>query len=202
MNPDWRNSLYNKSLFGSSYPHQIPVHWLWIQTQHTGPSLCLRATGGWPVVRSSHILTILSDSTAGLRYCVCRPSLHAATGRWSGPKKTLLGWISPLRTKALTEKGAFLNVGLGAITSHGGWSVILEDVRSATKSFERKSSPCLPPEWEFMWTTGWEFYPSTVSRIQWPFCTLCRLHLANPSILAFGWQMELQSNSARSNTSN
>ncbi|XP_076126937.1 E3 ubiquitin-protein ligase TRIM47-like [Alosa pseudoharengus] len=70
---------------------KTPVTSHWIQTQHTDNSICLRGTGGWSAeLSSSHILIIQRDLMGGLRCCVERVCLDAATGRWSGVGSGLL----------------------------------------------------------------------------------------------------------------
>ena len=65
--------------------HQTPVTSHWIQTQQTVTSICLRGTGGWRgEMSSSHILIIQRDLIVGVRCCVERVCLDAATGRLSG----------------------------------------------------------------------------------------------------------------------
>src|SRR4029434_4754694 len=77
---------------------QMPVSSHWTQTQYTDFSLSLRGTERWRVwIRSSHILTTQRDLTGGLRCCVERVCLDAATGRLSGVG---MGLISLWRMKA------------------------------------------------------------------------------------------------------
>src|SRR4029434_773832 len=65
--------------------HQTHATSDWIQTQHTNSTVCQRGTGGWNVeMRSSHIRIIRRDLIFGVKCCVERVCLDAATGRLSG----------------------------------------------------------------------------------------------------------------------
>ena len=71
--------------------HQTPVTSHWIQTRHSDTSICLRGTGGWRgEMSSSHILIIQRDLMSGVRCCVERVCLDAATGRLSGVGRGLI----------------------------------------------------------------------------------------------------------------